>query len=286
MRDQRTAGPAPERALVFVHVPKAGGTTLRRIIRRQYRPGSIHDVPPGSPPEIPPGAGARIRVLQGHIPYGSHHVLALPADYVTILRDPVDRVASLYYYARSRPSHEMYAWTQRASLAEFAAGGHPETLNHQCRLISGRLDDFTGATLAPAMDNLARRFACFGIHERFDESLLLFRRRLSWGSVLYLRENVTSGRPPAHGLDPAAVRRIRERNAFDQELYDHALALFDARVAGQPAEFRHELERFRRANRVYGVVSRGIRSVSGAAPGPVRRWARRTLDAVRASRLP
>jgi hypothetical protein len=287
----RVAGPSarmPEigrarapRGLVFVHVPKAGGTTLRRIIRRQYPAGSIFDAPTSPPFGLPPADASGLRVIQGHVPYGAHLHLPVRADYITMLREPVDRIVSLFYYIRGHREHSLHAELRRMSLADFVASGHPETRNHQCRLVSGRLDDFTSATLALARENLATRFAVFGTEERFDESLLLFRRRLGWGSVFYQRENVTRVRPAVAELPEDVAEMICEASALDVALYAFARERLDAALAAHPPEFAAELRRFRRANRVYGVLAAGARTAGRAAPAGARRWARGALDAVR-----
>ena len=222
-----------ERGLIFLHLPKTGGTTLRGIVRRQYPRGVICETPPTPFFDLPAAERAKVRVLQGHVPFGAHEWLAVPVDYVTMLREPVDRLVSLYHYARRKPGNPLHPLARALSLHDFAASGHPETLNHQTRMLSGRIGDFTPAALAPAQENLATRFACFGTHARFDESVLLFRRRLGWGNVLYLRENVTRGRPAVADVPPATLDLIRERNALDVELYAFASARLDEILAAE-----------------------------------------------------
>jgi hypothetical protein len=36
--------PKSEQAVVFLHIPKTAGTTLHRIIERQYKPGQLYSV--------------------------------------------------------------------------------------------------------------------------------------------------------------------------------------------------------------------------------------------------
>jgi hypothetical protein len=270
-----------ERGLIFLHLPKTGGTTLRSIVRRQYPRGVICETPPTPCLDLPAAERARVRVLQGHVPFGAHAWLAVPVDYVTMLREPVDRLVSLYHYARHKPGNPLHPLARALSLRDFAASGHPETLDHQTRLLSGRMDDFTPAALALAQENLATRFACFGTHARFDESLLLFRRRLGWGNVHYLRENVTQERQALADVPRSTLDLIRERNALDVELYAFASARLDEILAAQPPGFREELRRFQRRNAVYGVVVGGARRAFRTLPAPVRRLARRGLDALR-----
>ena len=41
-----------------------------------------------------------IRLLKGHMPFGLHKNLPVDARYISILRDPIERVTSQYYYIK------------------------------------------------------------------------------------------------------------------------------------------------------------------------------------------
>ena len=42
----------------------------------------------------------RIRYLSGHVPFGVHRVFDRPARYITVLRNPVERVVSSFYFQK------------------------------------------------------------------------------------------------------------------------------------------------------------------------------------------
>src|SRR5438105_758705 len=50
----------------------------------------------------------KIRVFKGHMLFGLHEVLPQPATYITVLRDPIERTLSAYYFMRSYKLHPMY----------------------------------------------------------------------------------------------------------------------------------------------------------------------------------
>ena len=102
-----------DRTLIFLHIPKAAGTTLNRIFRRRYRKSDIYMFD-GSYEKLdtfkklPPERRRQIRLLCGHMPFGMHKYLLRLADYITILRDPVDRIVSHYFYVRRKTTHYLH----------------------------------------------------------------------------------------------------------------------------------------------------------------------------------
>jgi hypothetical protein len=102
-----------------------------------------------------------------------------------------------------------------------------------------------------ALHNLRSRFDCVGLVERFDESLLLMKRKLEWRSVRYLRLNVSEGRIRRNEVPAATLQRILACNRRDVELYEESCRLFAAEILAAGEDFQTELRRFRRNNRIY-----------------------------------
>jgi len=276
---------AQEPVLVFLHIPKTAGTTLRRIIRRQYPRGTVWETDSNYFPPLSPEQYARLRVVQGHVMYGLHEQLPRPVRYITVLRHPVERTLSAYYYVRRRPKDPLHALAHRLSPDEFSAEAGPHALNYQTRFLSGQPADLSAATLPLALRNLDEHIA-FGLDSRFDESLLLFRRLLGWGSVHYRRENVTRGRPRGDEVEARVIAAIERQNPLDMELYAHAERRLEERLAALEPGFQDELRRFRRRNALYGATVGGIHRAYEALPAPARDAVRRTIRLVRPIRLP
>jgi hypothetical protein len=273
--------PADEPILVFVHVRKTAGTTLRRIIRRQYPRGTVWESDNDTPPRLSPEMFAGMRVLQGHFPFGIHARLPRPVTYITLLRDPVERALSVYYFMRRRPLHALHPLSLRLPVDEFFDAAGPDAANEQTRYLSGHLDPGP-ASVETALHNLRDRFAAFGLDERFDESLLLFRRRLGWRSVRYRRENMTRSRPHRDDLPASTIRSLERIHALDIELYAPAADLFDATVRSLGPDFQRELRAFRRRNGVYAAVADRVhRAYEALLPEPVRALARRARNGIR-----
>ena len=253
--------PLPSAPVVlFLHVPKAGGQTLGEYVYNQCRAPSKREPDAldagvafldygffkGADNSVPAqvrGLLARRdwRAVVGHFSFGLHEHVARESTYVTILRDPVERVASLYYFLKLR---------ETMSLAEFAASPpFAEVDNDQTRRLAGAdppVGGCTAETLRAAKENLRRHFAVAGTTERFDETLILLKRKLGWNrEIVSYPRNVNAERPPTRTLAPEVVAAVRRRNELDFELWRYANELLDAATAAEGPSFAAELERYR-----------------------------------------
>jgi hypothetical protein len=230
------------RPLVFLHIPKAAGSTLQESILSHY-PGGVFYRFTGDTqqwkdfPDLPERERAAIDVVVGHVHFGVHEYLPEPATYLTMLRDPVDRVVSHYYYVLSNPTHYLHRKIadRGYTLQQFAITRVSHELdNDQVRWLTDKhhFDIPTGrvgrALLDEAKWNLEHGIAVVGLMERFEESVRCFEAALGWPPArIRERRNVNPERPPLSEIDPAALEAIREVNRYDVELYEFARALFE-----------------------------------------------------------
>jgi hypothetical protein len=264
------------RCIIFLHLPKTAGETLRRTLKWKY--GSemlyLHTLkePAESLAEVPLSKRRNARVLTGHLYYGVHEYIPQRCEYITLLREPVARVISFYYYILGRTDHYRHEELVRSgmNLEEFVRSSPERGFeNDMTRMLSGRgageLD--AGNLGREALDDAKRnleKFLVVGLTERFDESFILIRRALRWKLPLYLTKNVSIRPKPASAT---AIELIRERNRLDLELYDYARGLFSAAVDQQGESLRHEVAIFRALNQ----VPNWIRPHTPAhTPAPVR----------------
>jgi hypothetical protein len=257
-----------QRGLVFVHIPKAAGTSLREVIARQY-PRRVQLATEG-PIVLSERQRQSVRVLVGHVDYDTYAQLAAPVDVITMLRDPVQRIISLYYYILRRPAHPFQELVQGCSLERFAASGWEQVRDHQVRQISGG----PAPDLEAAKRNLMHGMRVFGIAERFDESLLLMQRALGWGHVLHRVLNMTADRPRGADIPRRAIAEIERANPADLELYAWASAEFTRRLARQDEAFGRSLRRLRRWNPLYSAIGAHLRAGVRCLPSPVVRGLR------------
>jgi hypothetical protein len=262
MTDQR-------RLLVFVHINKTAGTTLRYILRSSY--GARHcDVEPWHGPWTdPPFSTADLRRVRRLYPrlasIAGHRVsgyvdLDEPATdlrYLTILREPIALCASRFQYRldhRQRTDLSFEEWIQK----DWARDAQTQRIG--------------GTTNAEdAIRTIARKDIFVGLTEAFDESIVLLRSlRAPDLDIRYAPVNVAKSSRVAKDLldDPRSRAMIVEANQADLQLYRHVRdELFPAMQREFGPSLDHAVASFRdghvrRFNRrrlaMYGLKQRSV----------------------------
>jgi hypothetical protein len=278
-------------AIIFVHMFKSGGNTLNRIMDREYPPTRIFSVNGRyrywayrKLSEYPPAGLAKIQVFRGHMPFGLHRIIPQPSTYITVLRNPVERIISEYVFGVNYRFHRQHRIISKMSLEEFL-----ETLannNSQTKMIAGfdsssdLLSLPCGAdTLELAKANLRNHFSLVGLSERFTETLALARRKFGWRVPAYASCNATPGRKRA--VVSARLREvIADRNSFDMELYKYARELFEEDIARNYQEIAAFLEEVKRAQ-----LDRGWETVRYSAGSTALKLFTLALSTVRSVRV-
>jgi hypothetical protein len=254
-------GNKKERTVIFMHLPKTAGKTLNQIIENQYQPEAIYSLPLRQKiipeavralRELPENKKKKIRILKGHMDFGLHTLLPKPAKYITILRDPVERVISNYYFVIGAINHPMHEITKSKSLAQWVASTQNQFNNGQVRMLAGihfKLQKPTRQTLETAKSNLEKYFLAVGLTEKFDETVILLKRELGWDWPLYTRQNVTGKKVARENIPASTIEITKEHNQLDIELYEYAKQLFNEKIRQQDESFFKEVEKFKELNK-------------------------------------
>ncbi|MCS3685487.1 hypothetical protein [Salinibacter ruber] len=209
-------------------------TTPRKVLHPEQVGSSIDDL-------------SRIHLIRGHVAYGVHEYVSAPCRYFTLVRDPVARVISLYYYIkRGWPDSKAAS----LSLDEYIESNHHAYVpNDQTRRLAGPpfLEEGSDPSLlSRAKEHLDAPNVTVGLTERFDAGLILMKRKLDWRrQPLYVRTNTGGSRPSKSEIDPEVRDRIRAQNRLDLQLYEYATERFKKTISSFP-EFDEEVRRFQK----------------------------------------
>jgi hypothetical protein len=233
----------PKRLVIFLHIPKTGGSTMRGVLDREYGQSHILRVSPDTPTEALHKAG--IHCIYGHCRYGLHQHVRQKTTYITFLRDPLDRILSMFYYIRSRPQNKMHDTVKQMSLREFVTTTEPRIQvplhNHQTRMISGKKQP----DLKTAIDHIKKDFAVVGVTDMYPESVFMMRKALGWDDASYKKANVTRKRRKKTDIPPKVKQIVREHNQLDYELYAFAKERLRHQIQNLPPQEQRQLAVFK-----------------------------------------
>lgn len=229
--------------IAFLHLPKTGGTSLNEVLKAYYAPHyAAVNVPyeKGTLTEILGARGIKpsdLHAIVGHMPYGFAHEAGETVHYVTMLREPRERVISDYFYIKRSPQHPLSAPINDGSLSLLDYSGSQHAANIMCRRLFATKDNFAklydlpadGLDLLEGAKTTLDACAVVGLCERFDDSVALLANRFSWSHIpTTIRWNETPDRPRFEDLSAAERTALSSNTKADQSLYDYARNLFEA----------------------------------------------------------
>lgn len=246
--------------LLFLHIPKTAGTTLHNLLSRQFPRNAQLETnfykDKNQLERIPAAEREKIRLVRGHFLFGLHELFpAGTCEYTTVLREPIDRCISNYYFVRRKREDfkSLGAKPISASLLELCRSGEFVFVdNMQVRFLSGDYNapfgSLTEAHYEAAVQHLEKHFPVVGIQENFEAYVLWLSDRYRFRFPYYRQHRVNRTRPAVRQIDEETIAALRACNQLDLRLY----ALVREKVlrqieAGGPA-FQRRIERFKKTN--------------------------------------
>ncbi|WP_233800170.1 chondroitin 4-O-sulfotransferase [Paraburkholderia sp. HP33-1] len=216
----------------FIHPPKSGGSTVISFFDLNLdRDQFINFLWGGVFWDKTRARFLASGVGGGHYPFGIHRSLKMPLEYCSILRNPLSRQTSHYWYARNGKNGEVArgmavsefeALAQRGevSLNEWVSGSYGGK-NLFVQMLSGH-GDVRRESLEIAIEHLRQHIPTVGLCEDMSDFLLRLCGRTGMRLPFYIRTNVTEGVPKEHSpLSEQARQKFIEDNQLDYELYQH-----------------------------------------------------------------
>lgn len=217
--------------IVFLHIGKTGGANLHRALSACYpeadRAPHVAGVRRPDPATLRP-----FRYVGGH--FGYSYAAEIGGAMVTVLRNPVDRILSLYSFWRNTPARQRIL--RDMTLAEFVTDGEEaiigSVVNTQTwfcaadpatrirwRMARVPEDELLGMAKAHLDE-----FAVVGVTDRMDalqqDIEAVFGLKIDLGK----HRNRTKDRTRAEDVPPDVIALIEERTHLDRQLYEYALS--------------------------------------------------------------
>jgi len=260
-----------EPVLIFHHIAKTAGSSLRRVLKANYKRRELLECYGPNRASVdwydtyyhslPYRRKAAIKCIAAHSAHYLMPVIDRPFRVFSMLRDPVDRAISLYYFtkglahqgetkggigARIGREIERLGWglediylnvgVKDWGLAEERQVFAP-FFNGQSRVILAPhrtladLPFYTETTEAvisfeSTLDELLERHYVVGVTEHYEESMALFAETFGWRHVFVERKNTTRQRPRGKEIPADLAMLIRSFNQMDQHIHQRYMSLF------------------------------------------------------------
>jgi hypothetical protein len=246
--------------LIFLHLPKTGGTTLHNLLIPNFGINEICQERFNGLRHSAVGELARYRYFSGHFDLPSVKLIPGKKKIIMMLREPVARLISLYYFQRAHKTEvielkklELARLANQYSIADFfrtkEVRNHPAINNAMTRVLSeciegDRWEASTSlSTNIPKLDiafEELKSLSAFGIMERYDDSVNLIFQSIGLASPEKIEKKqvldmIVEENPDLRKIDKEPITEeitniIKELVTLDIELYHKAERIFNTRL--------------------------------------------------------
>ncbi len=218
--------------LIFLHISKTAGTTLREIAIKNYGEEDtavIYGTEEEKRTAFEAGFNQRKAMLFGHFDFSFLPENLFDYKVICFLRNPFNQMVSHYLHFARKKQEDLNDGNFLAFLRSY------EGQNWQCQYLAGwrrqeraLIDKDT--MLKEALANLKERVFFCGITEQFDDSLLWLKSELGWKKINYQKRNMAQQTDIAEDLKQKFRSEILRANSLDMQLYEQALQLFESKI--------------------------------------------------------
>ena len=223
--------------IIFFHIPKSGGTSLGRFLQSQYEQDdilTIHKQNGTSLEEFQEFDEAKrnsYRLIKGHRTFGLHQHISHQVSYFSMIRNPVDRCLSAYYFVKEQRNHWLHEeYASSDDIRDFMDKSYDDKgqlFNTQTRIFAlvgiKKANLFSeDELLGRAIKNIDKHFSFIGLTERYEESLQSLCELYGWKYYIDRKKhNKTKSRPQINHLERSTIEKLEEKNRLDIELYNY-----------------------------------------------------------------
>jgi len=207
---------------IFIHIPKTGGTTINTSMQNTYWANE-------------PNFHYRHILLKekrsnsGDIFLPSNCEKYSNYNIFMMVRDPVDRLISEYYFLRERKNFMDLLKKKPRDFNDYIL--NPQTQNYTIGFLVGkRIFDISPTNendLDRVLDSIEDIPIHVGIFEQFEKSLSYFEHitGIKWKNKMEVKR-MTFNRPNKETISPETKQLIIDNNQLDTELYEFCMDLF------------------------------------------------------------
>jgi len=253
--------------VIFFHMLKTGGNTLKTIISRNYKPEEVFQVtkkgyqtgPVDYFKSLSIEDRNKIKLFRGHQHFGMHEYFDGETVYFSLVREPISRLMSFYNHINSLPNpyfRDLIPEKERATFGDFLKNidkYHDQGNNGQAKVLAGEIlpeDEL----LEKVLKNLENHFLFLGLTERFDESLILLKDKLNWGPIYYIKRKVSGKKVTIANISQEELELARSLNQADIQLYNNAKKQFEALVSENQSLINTQIKKLRSLNYIYQKI--------------------------------
>lgn len=221
--------------VLYEHIPKCAGTSVRSYLKSQYPFNRIYTVRGSDPARyiarfesLAEQRRHRYDLIVGH---GAHRLRRQAHPDIlkaTVFRDPVDRVISHYFFVLQTPKHYLHheVATRGISLVDYATGRiSSELRNHYVssllEMSPEEAERSPDESVAHAFEVIRSEYDVVGTVKELDAAINALAAAAGFHDHFRPGKlNVTAGRPTQQQIDWATIQAIAELNSLDVKLYE------------------------------------------------------------------
>ena len=229
---------ASQDRILFDHLPKCGGTTVSAFLKENYPVRLIYETDGSNPQKsveefkkLPQKNRWKYHLYHGHL---AHHIIDhvnSSSIFITVLREPVDRIISHYFFVKGRKSHYLHKEIveKNISLEDYCSSG----LSHELR--NFYVTHYTGLSIEEAESKpvesvdlafkiLTEKYHLVGFQ---DEIPAFVNALIQTASLQAPFKNTvrkkSNNRLKIDSLPKSTIDKITEVNFLDARLYERLL---------------------------------------------------------------
>jgi len=245
----------------FLHIQRTAGTTFIAILDSFFDHNSIypkqlwHQLLMRGKENF-----SKFKLFRGHFGYGIYHILDKKPVYLTMLRNPIERLISGIEFKIRNPDPRFMNRFQGKDIMDllndtsqkfvpnvqtrhiglepnvysYINPSDPDTINNFrfSNVLKKEAKKFSDNQMVELAKRRLEEFSFVGIQERMKESLFLLYYTFGWKPILTTwRLNISPKRPHSKDLSPKIIDRLSKFSNLDFDLYEHGKKLFEKRFS-------------------------------------------------------